>query len=70
VKKNKQIEYLDVDLWYNLKQTAVVQSSPAISKSRIKCMTIHERLKRYGLLFSEKNKGDRIKVHEVMSGTD
>lgn len=33
-------------------------------------MAIHKRLKRSGLLSSEKSKGDRIKVHEVMSGIE
>lgn len=36
----------------------------------MKVMALHERLRRLGLLCSEKNKGDRVKVHEVMSGTD
>lgn len=33
-------------------------------------MAIWERLKRLGLLSSENNEGDRIKVREVMSRTD
>lgn len=33
-------------------------------------MAIHKRLKRSGLLSSEKRKGDRIKVHEVMSALE
>lgn len=61
------------------KQTAVVQSSQrdrerqriqSRATSRIKGMAIRERLKRLGLLSSENNEGDRIKVREVMSRTD
>lgn len=65
-------------MWYNLRQTAVDQPSQRDCKlqkiqrtaSRSKGMAIHKRWRRFGLLSSEKNNGDRIKVHEVMSGTD
>ena len=40
------------------------------TKTDLENILYEKRLKRLGLLSSEKNKGDRIKVHEVMSSTD